>query len=319
MAVKIHSYRALAFALVPGLIAFGLAMVLPALNAILLGLIAGVLIGNVFQLPASFQSASKTTGTQFLEFSVIFLAFGVQYTHLMDLGWKSLLMVVVIVLGIILLSYRLTNRPVNWLIGFGTAICGSSAVAALAPSVAKNKSDTGIAIAVVNLYGTLGMLAFPLVFKYVDTAPAVQAMFIGGSLHAVGNVAGAGYMMSNEIGELAVMIKLARVSMLSFGLILFNFLANRNTAQKWTAYLKLPWYVTGFIIISIIVSFTALPENILKNIDFLGKLILTIAMTNIGMQIRFRDLWRSGKSGLLYGLIIFAFQLMIIGVFVWWI
>lgn len=318
MIAKTHSAGARAFALLPGLAAFGLAIALPALNALLSGLIAGVLIGNVFRLPASFRSASGATGTRLLEYSVIFLAFGVQYEHLMGLGWKSLLMVTVIVLAVILASYRLSKRPVNWLIGFGTAICGSSAIAAVAPSVAKDKSDAGIAIAVVNLYGTLGMLALPLAFKYVDATPAVQAMFIGGSLHAVGNVAGAGYMMSNEVGELAVMIKLARVSMLSFGVILLNLLSNSHGSKSWWSYLKLPWYITGFILISVVVSFTDIPAGWLKNIDFAGKLILTIAMTNIGIQIRFRDLWQSGKSGLLFGLSVFAFQLMIIGLFVLW-
>ena len=304
------------FSVLPGIVVFILAEFVSFLNPILTGLLVGIFIGNIVKLPASIQTISQKTGNRFLEFSVLFLAFGINYSHLTKLGWESLLIIFLVVFIVLAVTFSLTKKPMNWLIGFGTAICGSSAIAALAPTLKKEKEDTGIAMAVVNLYGMLGMVILPLVLLKLELKPIHEALVIGGSLHSVGNVAGAGYMISDRVGELAVTVKLARVSLLSFGLIFFNFLTQNRKNLSWTSYFKLPWYIWGFILITVLVSFVSIPPSISEIIDISGKLFLTIALTNIGMQIRFRELIRSGREGLLFGLGIWIFQLLLISIFI---
>lgn len=283
------------------------------LNGILLALLLGMVVGNLVKLPAPLQPGIGFTSSKLLELSVIFLAFGIDYGHIAALGAGSFSIVLVMVVGMVLITFFLARQvrcpgSTGWLVGFGTAICGSSAIAALAPRVAKDKEDVGIAMAVVNLFGSLGMIALPLVLVRFGLSETQLGILIGGTLHSVGNVVGAGYALSDGVGEVATTIKLARVAMLSPALILFNYLVNRHEAQGWRAHLQLPWYLWGFIGITLLTSVVPMPGALLEAMELAGKLALTIALAAIGLKVSFAQLFRSGRQGLVFGLLIFGVQ-----------
>jgi uncharacterized integral membrane protein (TIGR00698 family) len=283
-------------------------------HSILLGLLAGILINNFYVIPAKFQDGISFTSGKMLEISVVLLAFGINYTHIAKIGFSNFLIVILTVFLVLFFTMFLSKkmqcpRSVGWLVGFGTAICGSSAIAALAPTVAKDKEDIAVSMAVVNLYGTLGMLLLPLLVTLFQMSEVDASLLLGGTLHSVGNVAGAGYAVSETIGSNALTIKLARVAMLTPGLILFNYLLRSHQNQK-VSYWNLPWYLIAFLVISTLVSYVSFPKEILNFSNQLGKVILTIAMVAIGLKIKFKTLWESGKRGLLFGAIVFGAMLI---------
>lgn len=289
------------------------------LNGILLALLLGMVVGNVSKLPAQVHTGIGFTSSKLLELSVLFLAFSIDYRHIAALGVGSFTLVVVVVFSMVLLTFFLARQvrcpgSTGWLVGFGTAICGSSAIAALAPRLAKDKEEVGIAMAVVNLFGSVGMLVLPLAMVNFQLSITQQGLLIGGTLHSVGNVVGAGYTVSDAVGEAATTIKLARVALLSPALILFNYLVNRGEAKGWRQHLRLPWYLWGFIAITVFTSFAALPIAFVEAMDLAGKLALTIALAAIGLKVSFAQLFRSGRKGLLFGLLVFAIQLALVAV-----
>lgn len=295
---------------------------IPFVNGIILGFFAGLLVGNIYNIPLTIKPGVKFTSSKFLELSILFLAFGVNYTNIAELGWQRFIIILIIVASVLLATLYLSKKikcpsSVGWLVGFGTAICGSSAIAALAPSVKKQPEDVGVAMAVVNLFGSLGMIIIPLVIIPLGLNTIDTSMLLGGSLHSVGNVAGAGYGIDQEVGNMAVTVKLARVALLSPALIFFNFMLNTNKSKRWTDHLKLPWYLWGFILITVLVSYINIPQDIIKGLEYVGKIILTVAMVGIGLSVSFKDLIKSGKKGLLFGLIIFAVHLIILSTFIY--
>lgn len=318
----LKEYRGILLSSMIGVIALIIGAYTPSsLNSVILALILGIILGNVVELPAKVGSGVSFTSGKLLELSIIFLAFSINYTHIAELGVESFVVVAVVLFVIVLLSFFLAKKfncpgSTGWLVGFGTAICGSSAIAALSPSVTKEKEDVAISMAVVNLFGTIGMVVLPLLLVRFNFDVSETGLLLGGSLHSVGNVAGAGYAMSPEVGEVALTIKLARVALLTPGLILFNFLVNKDTVSSWKEHFKLPWYLIGFILITIFVSFVQLPEGFLKYMDQIGKIVLTIAMAAIGMKVSFVKLIQSGRKGLSFGLIIFLIQLGLLTGFV---
>ncbi|HMP88417.1 MAG TPA: putative sulfate exporter family transporter, partial [Lacibacter sp.] len=230
---------------------------------------------------------------------------------------RDYLQLAVVVGLMLLITYYLAIKvkcpgSTSWLIGFGTAICGSSAIAALAPGVSKSREDVGIAMAVINLFGSLGMIALPLLLVRMDWSTTQLGLLLGGSLHSVGNVAGAGYSVSNEVGEAAITIKLARVALLSPALIFFNFLVNRHEAKNWKQHFILPWYLWSFIGITFLTSFVQIPASFLGLMDTMGKIVLTVGMAAIGLKVSFRKLFVSGRKGVVFGLIVFAVQLSLL-------
>jgi uncharacterized integral membrane protein (TIGR00698 family) len=303
-----------------GLTAYFASGYLPSsFNSILVALLLGMLVGNFIALPASFQSGISLTSSKLLELSILFLAFSINYTHIAQLGAVSFGIIALMVVLMLLLSYYLAIRvncpgSTGWLVGFGTTICGSSAIAALAPSVSKQKEDVGIAMAVVNLMGTIGMIAMPLVLTKLSLSDTQMGLLIGGTLHSVGNVAGAGYAVSNEVGLASITIKLARVAMLSPALIFFNYLVNRHQAKHWREHFNLPWYLWSFMAITVLSSLVQFASSFLSAMELLGKVVLTIAMAAIGLKVSFKQLYQSGQRGIGFGLIMFAAQIIIMGV-----
>ena len=286
-------------------------------NGIMLGLFAAIALGNLISIPATFQSGISFTGSKLLELSIVFLAFNISLGHVIGIGWQSLLLVIVMIVLILLITLYLSRKfhcpgSTGWLVGFGTAICGSSAIAAVAPSISKNKEDVGIALAVVNLMGSIGMITLPFVLQWLSVSDLNSGVIIGGALHAVGNVAGAGYAMSEETGQLAITVKLARVALLSPAVIFFSYMINRKEAKNWREHFKLPLYLIAFIAITILTTFLPIPAPIIKTMELIGKIVLTVAMTAIGLKISFRDLYQSGRKALGFGVMIFLAQVFII-------
>jgi uncharacterized integral membrane protein (TIGR00698 family) len=305
------------FSVLLGLLAYFSSALLGGANAILLGLFAGIFIGNIFKIPSPLSAGIGFTSSKLLEISIIFLAFNINLKHMSGLGWQSFILIIIMIISLLLITLYLSKKfscpgSTGWLVGFGTAICGSSAIAAIAPSITKNKEDIGIALAVVNLMGSIGMIALPFVLQLFSISELSSGLLVGGSLHSVGNVAGAGYAMGGSVGETAITIKLARVALLSPALIFFIFLIKRNETPNWKSHFKLPIYLWAFIAVTVFTSTIPLPSVLLSSMDTLGKITLTIAMTAIGLKVSFRELYRSGKKALGFGVVIFVIQLLIV-------
>ncbi len=312
-----NSLSGILFSTFIGMVAFLAADYVPMANSIVLALLFGIIIANIIPLPQKLSPGVKFSSKNLLEIAIIFLGFGISFQDIANLGWGIVGILVTTIIVVLLATLYLSNlfscrASTGYLVGFGTAICGSSAIAALAPKIAEDKNQAGIAIAVVNLMGLIGMVILPLVFNsemLFDTA----ALLIGGTLHGVSNVAGAGYAMGEVVGDLAITIKLGRVALLAPALIFFNFLINKSASFKEN--LKLPYYIIGFILATATVTFFTVPPDLINTFRIIGKVLLTISMAAIGLNIKFSQLYQEGRIAMGFGAVIFAIQILVVGIF----
>lgn len=313
-----NNFRGLLFAVLIGLLSHYGATFIPQMNGVMLAILLGVLLRNLISIPNSFNRGVSFASSKVLEFAILFLAFSISFKHIATLGWQNFLLVflmILIILPLILFMSKKMSCPdsAGWLIGFGTAICGSSAIAAVAPGITKNKQDVGIAIAVVNLFGAVGMITIPFILKWFPMSDINAGVLIGASLHSVGNVAGAGYGLEKIVGDTAITVKLARVALLSPAVIYFTYLVNRkNKNFSAKSSFNLPYYLWGFILISLLTSFVDIPSTILLPLKEIGKILLTIAMAAIGLKISFKQLYLTGGIAVRYGFITFGVQIIVI-------
>jgi uncharacterized integral membrane protein (TIGR00698 family) len=297
-----------------GLVAFFISKFTPSfINSYLLALVLGMLLAPQIVNKTQLSSGINWSGAKMLEWSVILLAFGIDYHAIAQVGFQSFISIAFVIFAILFLTINLSKwlscpAKSGWLIGFGTAICGSSAIAALAPKIKAKEEDVAISLATVNLLGSLGMLLLPILFQFYPLLVNEMAFLIGASLHSVGNVAGAGYAVSEEVGQLALVYKMARVALLSPALILMSWLDAKGQGQRKVEW-KLPWYLIGFLLISMSVSVFPLSDGVIEFTEFSGKLVLTIAMAAIGLKVHFKQLLIAGKRGLLFAVLIFLLQI----------
>lgn len=290
---------------------------IPGLNEVLIALILGMILGNTTRWSSKFKEGINFSGSRVLETSIVLLAAGMSVDEIGSLGWQTILilivMVVVMLFATVYLSKRMNcPRSGGLLTGFGTIICGSSAIAAVAPSVAKDKHDIGIALAVVSLIGAIFMFVWPFIGQMMSISVQQMALITGGTLHSVGNVAGAGYAISDDVGEMAVTIKMLRVAMLAPAVLLFNLLTSYSKPKSFLEFFKLPIYLWAFIGMTLLVAFVDLPSSILTGVETLAKWLLAVAMAAIGFKTSFKTLYQSGKKVLMFGFVIYFIQVVII-------
>jgi uncharacterized integral membrane protein (TIGR00698 family) len=288
------------------------------LNSYLLALLIGMFLAPQVNKKAGLDAGISLSSAKMLEWSVVLLAFSIDYKAIGAIGAKDFVIILIVILVVLLAAFYLSKvlacpGKTGLLVGFGTAICGSSAIAALAPKIKADKEDVAISLAAVNLLGSLGMVLLPLFFQFYPLLEQQVAFLIGASLHSVGNVAGAGFSVSEEVGQLALVYKMARVALLSPALLFMVWLESRKSNEQKFRF-QLPWYLIVFIGISLFVSFYPLPLFLVKGSETIGKIILTIAMAAIGLKVDVFRLLKAGQRGLFFALIVFVLQMSLLWV-----
>lgn len=320
----------LSLSLILGMVAWLTAKYTGWMNAVMIALLLGVVLGNGIKLKDSFEKGISWSSSNLLELSIVFLGFEVSYQHINKLGIEAFAGLALLVVAMLFITKWLSARlkcpgQTGLLIGIGTAICGSSAIAAAAPRIAADKTDAGISIAVVNLLGAVGMLVVPAVLPFFISESIQLGFFTGASLHAVGNVAGAAFAMDDASGEYALTVKLARVALLSPALIIYGIIlrekstgSSKDNAFKntWFKHFNLPLYLWLFITAGVVNSTGIIPEQLLKVLHTSGKILLSSAMFAIGMKLSISKLYKEGRNALGFGLIVFAVQILLVSALV---
>src|SRR5215831_10922280 len=174
-----------------------------------------------------------------LRFGVALLGARITVDQLGGLGWYngSLIVVGVVltfVFGWIAARMLGLSRRIGILTGGATAICGASAaiaIAAVLPKDEKSERELIFTIAGVTALSTVAMILYPLVVGVAGLGQNQAGIFLGGTIHDVAQVVGAGYSVSPEVGDYAVLTKMLRVTLL-LPVVMVISLAARHRVQR---------------------------------------------------------------------------------------
>ena len=314
--------RARPLELLPGLLlaiavgAAGLALGerLPSLGGVAIAIFLGVIVGNVARPGARFSTGLAFAEKSVLAAAIVLLGARLEFAKLGSLGAGALLGVLVamaLAIGAGLLLARLFGfgRSMGWLLGVGSAVCGASAIAAVAPLVSRDREEVGVSVGVVNLLGTIGIALLPLAVAALGLDARQGALVVGGSLQAVGHVVAAGFAIGPETGELATAIKMGRVAMLGPIVILIGaFAAQRSEAQEAEKRFRLPGYLIGFALLALVANLGLVPREALAWTKPASNVLLAVAMAGIGLRIRLAAFAKLGARALVAGALICALQ-----------
>lgn len=303
-----------------GSLSWWLAQFAPRIGSVTIAIILGVLVGNII-----FNNEAGATGglfaeKQLLPIAITLLGVELQLMTLVALGPVAAVIIGISIATSIFVSVRIGkilgySPSFSILMGAGNGICGSSAVAATSIAIDAEEADTGISISVVNLLGTLGIFLIPFVIRILSLSDLQGGLLVGGTLQAFGQVVAAGFSVNDEVGNIATVVKMGRVLMLGPVVVLIGTWMqskiNLAKGEKSKARVKIPRFILGFFVMSIIASLNILPANILLIITTLGKYLLVVAMAGIGMRIHLKTLFRSGFGALLFGGLISLIQIII--------
>jgi len=272
-------------------------------------LVGGFLLANLLKPGPKFLPGIVFSEKKVLGWAIALLGLQLNFSKFSMSLWfipfMLLFMLAVIFMGWKWAKRFSVNDTCGYLIGVGTAVCGASAIAA-ASSVMKTKvHETGVAVGVVNLLATLGMITLPVLAAALGLSAEDAGILVGGSLQGMGHVVGAGYALGDQAGEVATLVKLGRVLMLGPIMILTALLMFKHggTIDRKRA---LPGFIIVFLILLVVANVFALPAEALSWAKTIDKIFMSIAMAGIGMQIKFGDITKQGPRALLLGTLIFV-------------
>ena len=267
------------------------------------------------------------TSSVLLRVGVACLGVRLSWTQLYALGLAPIIMVssgvlLTMLIGCFFAKRLGLRREFGMLSGGAVAICGASAAMALAsilPKYKHLKRDTILTVAVVTSLSTIAMISYPLLVNMLGLSDHAAILFLGGTIHDVAQVVGAGYIISDPVGEGATYIKLLRVSLLSPAVMAIS-LATQPTRQVGWKVLKLPLFLVVFFLLVIGNSFGVFSGNMISIIEQTSRWCLVAAIAALGMNTQLKEIvdagWRpSGLivmetlflAGLVLGFIVFLF------------
>jgi uncharacterized integral membrane protein (TIGR00698 family) len=248
------------------------------------------------------------TASTVLRIGVALLGLRIAFGDVLALGWKTGLLLVVAIMSTILLGVVLAKafglkKRFGVLTGGAVGICGASAamaIAAVLPDSKDKDRDTLLTIIGVTALSTMAMVVYPIIAGILGLDETATSIFLGGTIHDVAQVVGAGYSVSEQTGVLATLTKLVRVALL-MPVVLCILLVFRMNLDK-TSEVKtpgVPLFLIGFVVLMSINSMVALPEALTKISSDISRFALVIAIAAIGMKSNLSQLLTVGFKPIL--------------------
>jgi uncharacterized integral membrane protein (TIGR00698 family) len=199
----------------------------------------------------------------------------------------------------VLASKRLgQSRAFGLLSGGAVGICGASAALAIASVLPRGKDserDTILVVVVVTALSTLAMITYPMLAVSLGLDHVRAGIFLGGTIHDVAQVVGAGYTISPQTGDVATYVKLLRVTLLLptvFAIALFA--ARGAPGALGGTRAPIPWFLLGFAVLVGVNSFGLISKPVGDAARNLSSACLVTAIAALGMKTSFGDLVKVG-------------------------
>ena len=141
-------------------VALYLGKITTVFNDIIIAIVIGALIRNLFNVPANFKQGLTFCLKKVLRFAIILLGVQLSFQQIVKTGGQSLLLILAVVIIAIPLTYQIgkrlgLNSHMCVLLGVGSSICGASAILATGPAIKAKEGDIGLAVATVFIFNTL--------------------------------------------------------------------------------------------------------------------------------------------------------------------
>ena len=321
MAIKRQMIAGILLTLAVALVAKFVSPWLPTLGAEALAMVLGIILGNTVFAQQRWGAGVKWAEKYPIEIGIAALGLNVTLQNIESLGWTGIIFILLQMLATILVVMWLGGRVFKvapqtaMLMGAGNAVCGSSAIASVAPAVGATDDQRRTSVATVSLAGVVLLFVLPIigpaVFPHNDL---LVSALIGGTVQSVGQVSGTASLVGGDVVTYAPIFKMLRVIMLSVAVILMARHASKLTPIEATApktSVKIPWFVMVFVVLMLVNSFISLPHVLTGTAHEITSFFGIVNLAGIGLNLKWQTIKQSGMKFLGYGLVTIIFQVVL--------
>jgi uncharacterized integral membrane protein (TIGR00698 family) len=294
----------------------------------MLAIVLGMVLSNVWALPKSLQTGIKFSVKKILPIGIVLLGARLDFFVMQRVGLRGLCLAVaetvvaLLLLAVLVKALKLPGK-LGTLLGVGTAICGGTAIVATAPVIEAEDEDVVVSVATVTLLGLVGMFLLPIIGHMLDLSEKAFGVWAGLAIHQTPQVVAAGFAYGPEAGEMATIVKLARVCLLAPVVFVIGVIyARRKAAQgaggakKKINYLHLfPMFVLGFLGMALLKTCGLIPDvtfhggtrllnpgehsySLATIAETISKFCIVISMAGVGLETKFSAMKQTGLKPL---------------------
>ena len=269
-----------------------------------LAIFAGILFAYLLQPPATFFT--RRIGTMPLQIGIVLLGATISLPYAIDvssdyLPWISLFVIVSFFTGLILGKLLGIHHRIAFLLSSGAAICGGTAMAAVAPIIKAKPQELLIAMTIVFLLNAVAIILFPIIGEYLEMTNFEFGAWSALAIHDTSSVIGSATIFSNESAQVAATLKLGRTVWLIPLLLIANWIFNKQTEAT-----KFPRFIIFFILAIIANTVFNFNEQAINIFQIISQGFLLVGLFCIGSQFDTNELKSLSGKPLILALIIWA-------------
>ncbi len=269
--------------------------------ALLAGFFLTLMIGNPF------LKLQKKVTKYLLQASVVGLGFGMNMHEAFEVGKSGLIFTVIsisLTIGIGLLLGKLfaTPKRTSILVSTGTAICGGSAIAAMAPIIEAREDETSVSLGIIFLLNSIALLIFPILGELFQMTQGQFGLWSAIAIHDTSSVVGAAHKYGEEALKIATTVKLERALWI-IPVSLITSLLMKTSKRK----ISIPYFIFLYVVAIIINSVVPAFETIGPHIAYIAKRCLVVTLFLIGAGLTKEALKTIGIKPLIQGVLLWIF------------
>jgi uncharacterized integral membrane protein (TIGR00698 family) len=280
-------------------------------------LITGLIMSLHPRLPSALKIKSKATGARLLQMSIILLGASLNFSSVLGQGLQGLVVtstsiVMVFIIGYLGMRIFHLDRTLGLLITTGTAICGGSAIAALAPVLEAEASIMAISLSITFLLNALSVFIFPPVGEILSLSQADFGLWTALAVHDTSSVVAASSLFGKEALAVATTVKLTRALWI-IPLTLFFSIISKKKDRK----LQIPWFIIGFAVMSFLFTFVPALDDLKSPFGWTSKQGFALTLFFIGLSFDMNKLRSIGPAPLLFGTLLWVIVSAMALAYVW--
>ena len=271
------------------------------LEPLVLAILLGTLIRTAWEPGARWKPGSGFCGKMLLEIAIVLLGASVSAQAVAASGLALLVGIaaavdLAIFGGILIGRVFGLPRRMGILVACGNAICGNSAIAAVAPVIGADAGEVASAIAFTAVLGVVVVLSLPVLAIWLHLSTLQSGVFAGLVVYAVPQVLAATAPLGAAAVQIGTLVKLVRVLMLGPVILVLSLIAGRRegAAQKVSASKLVPWFIIGFLLMSTLRSLGVLPAAILPPMAQVSTFFTVVSMAALGLATDLRAVAAAG-------------------------
>lgn len=272
--------------------------------ALALGLALAFTVGNPFQ-----GKIGKPTRI-LLQVSIVLLGFGMDLSKVVAAGRSGILFTIATIFGTLALGWFIgkilkVKDKTSSLISSGTAICGGSAIAAIAPAIRADSEEISVSLATIFILNSVALFIFPAIGHWLNLTPNQFGVWAAIAIHDTSSVVGAAAKFGGEALQTATALKLARALWIVPVTLFFAFVYRSNGSEKRTK-IAVPWFIFLFLLATVLRTYapTKMPPSIFDSLVNVAKTGLTITLFLIGASLSRSALKTVGVRPLIQGILL---------------